>query len=171
MSVIFRKRSTSRRVSRICESKRIMVIPDEGLIRHLEQIAQACRGFCGGNTKNISSANGVTFCSHGCASRPVFSNSPSGTESDRHTLIINAMRKPTVLPSLERGVLCPSLNPPVRQRKLIVLACISSWNATRPLAGAADDTCLNHRADACRHSHPMRGLRPHRDRRSRFSCF
>src|SRR5574338_353104 len=113
MSVIFRKRSTSRRASRICEPRRIIVVLREGLSLHLDQIFQACRGFYGGHAKNLCSANSLTSLSHWSASRPYRPNRRHlGAGSDRHALLTNAIRKPVGFRPLERCVLCIPLNPP-----------------------------------------------------------
>jgi len=48
----------------------IIVVLREGLSLHLDQISQACRGFCGGHAKNLCSTNRLTSRSHWRASRP-----------------------------------------------------------------------------------------------------
>jgi hypothetical protein len=54
-----------------------------------------------------------------------------------------------------------SLSPPERSPTLLgLITRIPSWNALRPLAGVAVDTCLIHRADPSRHIHPKRGPIP-----------
>src|SRR5574337_125762 len=148
MAVIFRKRSISRRVSRICEPRRIMVVLQEGLSPHLDQIVQACRGFCGGDAKNLSGVGGLTFQSHWSAIRHFFSSRRTLSESGRSPPP-SAMHKPTGFQPVEHGIPSSPLSPSARCRKLIGHTCIPSSDGIRPLAGVAVDTCLIHRAVQC----------------------